>query len=220
MSWEFLVALAAVAVAVWAIVNESRQSKEALSLDIFMRALDEFADPESREYRRYIYNNFPDYTREDYLDQLWKSRLKNGVESLKFKIFDGDKTAEETKQVKVLDRDSEKTNEYVISGEISVKIDRIGFMFYNINISPTFKRAYIEWLCVTFCELWNSLAPHIFQRREKRAGVQFVPYFEQIAYLSYPLYKRQRKDVRIIVLNSDLLTEKMNEFRRDWRAPE
>jgi hypothetical protein len=33
-----------------------------------------------------------------------------------------------------------------------------------------------------FCELWNNLDPHILQIREERARVQFVPYFEKIAY--------------------------------------
>ena len=183
------------------------------------RALDEFADKKTRKDRRYVFDNFPDYTREDDSYDNWKSKATE-VQLREISINNGEITTPEDKQVKILDKNREDENEYIISGEISVKVDRIGFMFENVDISDSFKIAYIEWLCVTFCELWNRLAPHILQRREDRAGVQFVPYFEKMAYLSYFLYKRQRQDARIIVLNSEILFEKFREFRELWSAPE
>jgi hypothetical protein len=104
--------------------------------------------------------------------------------------------------------------------ELAVKIDRIGFMLYCLNVPQELQQSYLKWLCVMFCEVWNKLAPYILLRRKERfkeyqrneqnppSPLLFVPYFEKLAYESYEYYHKELGDkAKILCLSKKCSVE-------------
>lgn len=176
--------------AVFLTIRTLRHRRSNLSMDVFLRALDEFGSDQTRSDRKNIYDNFlpsAHFGDDSIVD----------VDNIPFfqQLFSHDK-----KRYK----------------RIAVRADRIGFMFFTADLSPNFRMHYIDWLCITFCGVWNRLAVHIDEERDWRdVGDRYVPYFEQIAYLCYFRARFYDNNTRIIVLDRDKL-ERMRELHDRW----
>jgi len=178
-------------------------ARESLSLNAFMNALEVWGSNEARKARRYIHENFPNYT---------SGQDDTGVNvKLRVKIGKYDKPI--THEIKVREL-SDKDREYF--EKIAVLTDRVGFMLFEMKKLPKeFKKAYLEWLHDVFCTIWNRVAPHINRERKKR---NFVPYFEKLAYLTYHIGLRQKTTDKIILLDLKKMEEALQEYKKLWKC--
>lgn len=173
-------------------------TRENLSLNAFMNALEIWGSNEARESRRYIRENFPDYTKEEDLDgEIVELQIKNGEQSKSV-----------SRKVKELTVEDRKHFE-----KLAVGTDRIGFMLFEMkNLPKDFKKAYLQWLHDSFCAVWNRVAPHVNKEREER---NFAPYFEKLAYLAYYIASKQRKS-NIILLDPKKMEEASQKYKELW----
>ncbi|MEM2385606.1 MAG: hypothetical protein QXO67_01365 [Candidatus Bathyarchaeia archaeon] len=176
-------------------------TKENLSLNAFMNALEVWGSDEAREARRYVHKNFPDYTVEG---------DKDGIE-VKLQVKNGEYSGLATIKVRVLNDEDRKYFE-----KVAVLTDRVGFMLFEMKRLPKeFKKAYLGWLHETFCSVWNKVAPHVdMERKNRRAN--FTPYFEKIAYLSHIIALRQKRGSKIILLDSKKMEDVFQEYKKLW----
>jgi len=181
-------------VALYYTYTRSKFAIESLSLNVFISALRELSSPESRIERREIFELFDKIISgekgmmksDEYIDvDVWLKKGKNSPVNVKYKI-------------KKLNSEDKKRFQ-----EISVKYDRVGFMLFDLNISPVFQKKYLDWMCVSICDMWNVLAPYILLERGDR--IKFTPNFEKLAYEAFPYYnliyqEKHEKPAKIIVL--------------------
>ncbi|MGD0080705.1 MAG: hypothetical protein ABSB80_08685 [Methanoregula sp.] len=158
---------------------------ETLSLEMFLRSLEHTGTNEAREARDYIFK-FPDLT--------------NQTSSI---------SSDETVEVYIQDREGkikEYTHNFVIPTgddwkkitDVAVRIDRVGFILFNIKLSKTIKEAYLEWWCSTIVDSWNRLAPYIYLKRSKREN--YTPYFEKLSKEAFPYYYNRKNDAKLVLL--------------------
>jgi hypothetical protein len=167
-----------------------RVERENLSLDMFLRSLEQIGTNEARAARSYIYK-FQDLT----LPQT--NQTAPNPE---------DKTFEITYDVKTELKTETYTRCFVVPSDedwkqltdAAVRIDRIGFIMFNIDLPPKMKTAYLEWWCSTIVDLWNRLAPYISLRRLEREN--YTPYFDKIAIEAFPYYQKRKRDAKLILL--------------------
>ena len=161
-----VVTVVALAVTWYYAYKQSQSAKESLSLNTFARSLDEFASKEARDARIRVHQNFPDYTQEDYSFKEWRNNLKKEEKTKLQKLWirEGmDEPKQVDRIVKILQKESWDKKDF---GEMAVRADRVGFMFFTLeDISSKFRGEYLDWLCFTFCGLWNKIAPHVEQER-------------------------------------------------------
>ncbi len=203
--------LIALAISILALVyaySRVKSAWETLSFNAFMKALDVLGTKEAIDARSYIRqkkNIFPDVSSVDHSS-------KKG-EEVKLWVNDGNSIVEKKIKVKKL---IGKSKDMAFSE--ARRADRIGFMFYVLGIPKKLKKAYLEWLCIMFCEVWNRLAPYIIlERRFRQANysdiskpntgaetpspIFFTPYFEKLVYEAYNYYKDKKKNAKIVCLN-------------------
>lgn len=199
-------------------------NRRQINMLTFEKALDLFASETVRIARGKVHEHFPDYTDADYPSEKWRIILSfEKIEPYRFTIKEGLKGYQEKEEIiRILYNNiyDEKILEYKKEFEdVAVAADRVGFMFFELKISDELKRNYLKWLCVTYCGLWNKIAPHIEQVRVKR--IKYVPYFEKLVYASYYYYneaienynknsKEAKKEAKLIVLNKKLLEDELN----------
>lgn len=168
-------------------ITETDEARRERSTRAFNDILDIFSSKEARDVRRYIYDNFKDYT---ILEDA------NG-EKMKLWIKFGEKVDCIHPKIEKLIELSEKKEKFE---ELVVRLDRVGFILFDSAITKEFKEKYLKWMCVSISEHWNRTAPHIIQIKDERG--KYVPYFELMVYEAYKYYKDEKDDAKIICLNS------------------
>ena len=168
-----------------------------------MNALEVWGSNEARETRRYIRKNFPNYVYDE----------DAAGADVKFQVKIGRDSKLETRKAKVRELGT-KDKEYF--EKIAVLTDRVGFMLFEMKKLPReFKKAYLEWLADVFCDIWNRVAPHINKERKKR---NFTPYFEKLAYLTFHISSRRKRNGKIILLDVEKMEEAFQEYKKLWRC--
>lgn len=172
-------------------LNQLKVQKETLSLEMFLKSLDQIGTNEAREARAYIHK-FQDLTLiEPYQTSLTSSlhnqiiyNVKTKSVVIEYEYYFADPT----------DKDWEMIT------DVAVRIDRLGFILYNIDISEKTKQAYLEWWCSTIVDCWNRLAPFIYLKRNERSN--YVPYFEKLSQLAFSYYIAQKIDAKLVSLKT------------------
>ncbi|RLG40326.1 MAG: hypothetical protein DRO05_06615 [Thermoproteota archaeon] len=169
--------------------HQARSSSQSLSLNVFTKALDLLAEDNVRETRKYIYDNF---------DPAYELKDEAEGKLVKFYINDGKSIKQEQRRVKEMGDKCEKRRKFE---ELAVRFDRVGMMFFELNLSKEFREAYLRWMCIPICETWNRLAPHIYLERKEKKRVNYVRYFEKLAYSAFSIYKEMKADAKLVCLN-------------------
>jgi len=188
-----ILAMMVSAVALLFAYRQFRLARENFSFAAFVQSLDQLGTGRARNARSHVFQNFPDYSEPNQDNEQTSDSREN--RQITFWVRSDNKKDARTVAVKqTSDLDIEMLR------EVAVRFDRVGFMFYELNLPSKLRNKYLSWMCPTICDLWNRTGPHIqFIRKQ---NVAYCPYFEKLAYNAYTHYKKKKENARLVCLNA------------------